>query len=298
MGKFTKQHLLKLLNTSAGETALKEAAKIASNEIISAAKYYIGTPDGKYFDKEHFESEVVEAGEAHQTINTILGGRTAEMDRFFEGKKQVPGLITSLGVRKIIHLVVLLYCLASGESKTITYETVKACRQSELLDENNMIRTLTSTTKLPVEEIMALGYGDKNHLAICRYHFKPGATFLDMEVLGEHYLKPEEREVLILPGSRFAITGVERTNCYVGRDGMPAKIFYVDVYPTVFEEIAEKQEDLEEIVFDENNLKQIRNYFIALNEETLLPIQPECYENWKNSVQKLMFLELKKFEEK
>ena len=88
MGKLSKQHLQKILQTSAGENALREAARVVSDEIISAAKYYMGVPDGKYFEKGEFDESVVKAKKAYVTLNTLMGGETAEMDRFKEGKKR------------------------------------------------------------------------------------------------------------------------------------------------------------------------------------------------------------------
>ena len=108
MAKLSKQHLQKVLQTSAGENALREAGKIVSKEIISAAKYYMGVPDGKYFKNGEFDESVVKAKKAYVTLNTLMGGETAEMDRFNEGKKQIPELLTPLGVKKMINLLLFL----------------------------------------------------------------------------------------------------------------------------------------------------------------------------------------------
>ena len=93
MGKFDKQHLIKVLGTVAGKDVLRKAVPIISQQIISAAKYYMEVPDGKYFSSTDFPESVVTAKKAYITLNTIMGGETAEEDRFREGKKQIPELL-------------------------------------------------------------------------------------------------------------------------------------------------------------------------------------------------------------
>ena len=221
MSEFTKEHLMKFLQTSAGVNALRTAADIVFKEMVSAAKYYMGVPDGKYFEVKDFAQSVVEAKKAYVTLNTIMGGDTAEMDRFKEGKKQIPELLTPLGVKKMLHLFTHLYCLASGDSK-ISFETVRACRQSEVSEGESIVGPLTSTTKLSVDEIMKLGYGNKNGLAICCYKFHDGAVALDMENLGKDYLKPEEREVLLMMGNKLSARCCGYDDRYLGKDDQPA----------------------------------------------------------------------------
>ena len=294
MEKISKQHLLKFLQTEAGEKALREAARIVSKEIVSAEKYYVGTPDGKYFGSDQFEENAVTAKKAYVTLNTLMGGETAEFDRFTEGKKQVPELITPLGVKKMVNLFMHLYCFASGTSSDITYETVKACRQSEVSEGESIVGVLTSTTKLSVEEIMKLGYGNKNKLAICHYKFHDGAAICDMEKLQEEYLKPEEREVLLLMGNKIVAHCLGYDERYIGKDGQPALIYEVDVYPPEFEPIAEKEEDIKAIVYNSKYLTEVRKFYEALNQGGEYPAVPSCYEEWKKSFRKLVFMELAK----
>lgn len=295
MSKFSKQHLINFLQTGAGVNALRNASNIVSQEIISAAKYYMGVPDGKYFTAKCFDESVVNAKKAYVTLNTIMGGETAEMDRFNEGKKQIPGLITPLGVEKMIHLFTHLYCFASGSKEAITYETVRACRQSEVSEGESVVGPLTSTTKLSIDEIMRLGYGDKNALAICRYKFHDGVAIFDMEKLDKDYLKPEEREVLLLMGNRLSAHCQGYDDWYLGRDGEPALIYEIDVYPPEFKDIEESGQELKSVVYDENSIKEIKKFYTALNEDKNFPDVPACYGKWKESFQKLVFQELKKF---
>lgn len=73
MGKFSKQHLinfmktsagLEILQTSEGAGILREANGIVSQNMISAAQYYMGVPDGKYFEAGKFDESVVKAKKA------------------------------------------------------------------------------------------------------------------------------------------------------------------------------------------------------------------------------------------
>ena len=61
MSKISKQHLINILQTTAGEKAIRVANGIVSQEIISAAKYYMGVPDGKYFEENYIEEAAVKA---------------------------------------------------------------------------------------------------------------------------------------------------------------------------------------------------------------------------------------------
>lgn len=296
MSKISKQHLISFLQTTAGENALREAGAVASKEIISAAKYYMGVPDGKYFTAKDFDDSVVNAKKAYVTLNTLMGGETAERDRFNEGKKQVPGLLTPLGVKKMINLFTHLYCFASGDDVTApVLDTVRACRQTEISEGHSTVEALASTTKLSIEEIMALGYGNKNGLAICCYELYEGAVAFDMERLGKDYLKSEEREVLLMMGNQLVATSLGYDSRYLGKDGQPALLYRVAVYPPHFDDCEDSQENLERIVYDEDNIKAIREFYTALNEDQKFPNAPACYREWKDSFKKLVFLELKKF---
>ncbi len=295
MSEFNRKHLMKFLETSAGVNALRLAAEIVSNEMVSATKYYMGAPDGKYFEAKDFGENVVKAKKAYVTLNTIMGGETAEMDRFKEGKKQVPELLTPLGVKKMIHLFTHLYCFASGCSVAIAYETVRACRQSEVSEGKSIVGPLTSTTKLSVEEIMGLGYGNKNGLAICQYKFHEGAIVLDMEELGKDYLKPEEREVLLLMGNRLSARCQGYDDRYLGRDKQPALMYEIDVYSPEFGDIAESKQELRDVVYNDKVIDEIRKFYTALNEKSDFPCVPACYSQWKDHFQKMVFQELKKF---
>lgn len=294
MSEFDKKHLMKFLQTSAGVNALRTAGDIVFQEMISAAKYYMGVPDEKYFKAKDFDESVVKAKKAYVTLNTIMGGQTAEMDRFNEGKRQIPELLTPLGVKKMLHLFTHLYCFASGSSTSITYETVRACRQSEVSEGESVVGPLTSTTKLSVDEIMKLGYGDKNGLAICRYKFHDGVAVFDMEKLGKDYLKPEEREVLLMMGNRLSACCKGYDDRYLGKDGQPALMYEIDVYPPEFGDIAESREELKKVVYDEKSISEIKKFYTALNEEKDFPCVPACYAQWKDYFQKLVLQELKK----
>lgn len=294
MVKLDNPYLEKFLQTSAGEDVSRKIEKIVSQEIISAAKYYMGVPDGKYFEEKDFEESVVKAKKAYITLNTIMGGETAEMDRFNEGKKQTPELLTPLGVKKMIHLFTYLYYFGSGSNTAINYETVRACRQSEISEGESIVGPLTSTTKLSIDEIMELGYGNKNGLAICHYKFHDGVSIFDMEELGKEYLKPEEREVLLLMGNKLLAHCCGYNDNYLGKDGQPALIYEVDVYPPDFTDITDRQEILEDIVYNEESIREIREFYKALNVEGDFPKVPECYQEWKESFKKLVFLEIKK----
>lgn len=294
MDKFTKKHLMRFLQTSAGANALRRSEEVATQEMVSAAKYYMGVPDGKYFEAKDFDESVVNAKKAYVTLNTIMGGETAEKDRFNEGKKQTPELLTPLGVEKMIHLFTHLYCFASGSSNQVIGETVRACRQSEISEGESVVSALTSTTKLSIDEIMQLGYGNKNGLAICRYKFHYGAVVFDMEKLGKDYLKPEEREVLLMMGNKLYAHCQEYDNHYIGKDGQPALMYEIDVYSPEFDDVMESQEELESVVYNKEKIDEIRKFYTALNEESDFPDVPSCYALWKDYFKKMVFQELKK----
>ena len=170
-------------------------------EVISAAKYYFGTPDGNFFKSGEFSDEIVNAPKAYITINTIIGEEGTEESRFKEGKKQIPDFFTKKGIEKIIQLYKVLFSYGLG-NKVRTQFTTQACRRTQEI-ETGMLQAFSSTTKNSIEEIMKLGYGDKINLAICKYIIEEGAVVFDMEMLKEEYKKPEEREVLLLMGNRL-----------------------------------------------------------------------------------------------
>ena len=171
MNKITEQSILKFFQTSVGKEFFREITEALYSDVVSAAKYYIGVPDGRFFNFREFDKSVVTAKNAYVTLNTIMGTDSAEMDRFIEEKKQTPKLFTPLGVNKMISLFIHLFLFASNRSSKIDFETVRACRQSEISEGESIVTSLTSTTKLSIDEIMKLGYGNKNKLAICHYKF-------------------------------------------------------------------------------------------------------------------------------
>lgn len=294
MSNFSKNNLINLLKTKAEEETLWEVNKIVSRRIISAAKYYMGVPDEKYFEPNKFEENVVKAPKAYVTLNTIMGGDTAEIERFKEGKKQVPELFTPYGITKMVSLFVHLFYFAKENSSSITYKTVRACRQSEIAEGESIVGPLTSTTKLTVDEIMKLGYGDKNGLAICRYKFHDGVAIFDMEKLGKDYLKPEEREVLLLMGNKLIAHCSGYDNHYLGKDGQPALMYDIEVYPPEFKASEERTKEIEKIVYNPKYIAQVRSFYEALNSSSEYPSEPICYKEWKNSFKKLVFLEISK----
>lgn len=296
MGKLTKKDLINFLGTTAGEDALRIAAKEVSEQIKSAAKYYMGKPDGKMFTTAEFGDEVANAKKAYVTLNCLMGGETAEEDRFKEGKKQVPGLITPEGIKKIIDLFTLLYCFGENTPK-FEYQTVRACRQTEVSEGRSIAGPLTSTTKLTIDEIMALGYGDKNGLAICKYNFHEWAVAFDMEELGDDYLKKEEREVLIMTGNVLESKAIGYDDQYKGRDGNPALMYEVDVYPPEWSGVQkESTEFLKKSVYDADMISKVQKFYEELNEGGDYPAEPEGYREWKENFQKLVFSELRKME--
>ena len=194
----------------------------------------------------------------------------------------------------MVSLFTHLFYFASKGISNIGYETVRACRQSEVSEGESVVGPLTSTTKLSVDEIMKLGYGNKNGLAICRYKFHNGVVIFDMETLKGEYLKPEEREVLLLTGNKLVAHCYGYDKHYLGKDGQPALMYNVEVFPPEFKNSTENQGKLEKIVYDARYIAEIRKFYEALNEDTHFPNVPECYEVWKRSFKELTILELSK----
>lgn len=288
MNKITATSMEKFFHTSIGNDILQNV----NANIISAAQYYMGVPDGKFFDAEHFGEEVAKAKKAYITMNTLMGGDSSERDRFAEGKKHTHGLVTLPAVKKMVELYTYLFLFATQNSKDITFETVRACRQSEISEGESTVRALTSTTKLSIDEIMKFGYGNKNGLAICRYKFHEGAVVFDMEKLNEHYLKPEEREVLILMGNKLVSRCLGYDDRYLGKDGKPAMIYEIDVYPPTPSTEAVNIATLEAAVYNKKTIRQIRTFYFALNVCSEFPKVPDCYPAWKANFQKLVMHEV------
>lgn len=310
MNMMDKHILINLLHTNAGEENLRRTISNAnielfmkniSNSIISAQKYYVGNPDGKFIATHDFDDETVNAKKAYVTINSLMGNDNAEFMRFSEGKKQTPGLISEVGLQKIADMLVLLFAFANNGEK-ITYDTVRTCRQTEISQTKektfNYIDALQSSTKATVEEMMRLGYGDKNKLAICKFHFHPGAVVLDMERFGEDYLKPEEKEVLLLTGNKYKAKFLGYSDKFYGKDGQPACMYEVDVYePDEFYwHINSSLEEIKQTVFDKNMIDKVKKFYEKLNTNIgdKYPDEPEGYREWKKAFKMYVYGELDK----
>lgn len=270
--------------------------------ILSAQHYYVGNPDGYFISTDNFDEETVSAPFAYETINTILGNDFAEVTRFNElqmqpigskKKMQTPGLITSLGLQKIIDLITLL-CICAKNNPTNLKETVRACRSSEIItDSLQIVDALQSTTKGTVDEIVNLGYGNKNDLAICKFHFNPGSVLLDMSIFGNEYIKQEEKEVLLLSGNQYYAKFVGESNKYFGLDGKPAKMYDIEVYcaGNYFINIIEKRK-LKEKIFNEKLIQKIKVFYEQLNQLGKYPKEPIGYREWKENFKKYLFSEI------
>ncbi len=291
--RLTSNTLKKLIQT---RTAEKKALRYVESQIVSAALYYTGTPDCNFFTLDEWPDEICSAKKAYVTLNTIMGYNSSEHDRFIEGKRQIPEFFTPSGIKKIIELFILLYAHAVENRETAAcFKTVKMSRQNEITEGTSIIKPLTSTTKLSEKEIMELGYGNKKNLAICKYTFHEGVVYFDMEDLGSEYLKPEEAEVLLLPGNMLYTTYCGTSPEFRGSDGNYAHIYELDVYAPYFELTSEPQEYLENIVFNSSTLEVIKNYFEELNNFKVdFPSAPKCYVVWKQAFQQLVFRELSK----
>lgn len=115
-----------------------------------------------------------------------------------------------------------------------------------------------------------------------------------MEKLGKDYLKPEEREVLLLMGNRLSAHCQGYDDRYIGKDGQPALMYEIDVNSPEFDDIVESRQELKNVVYDEKSIDEIKKFYTALNEESSFPNVPACYTQWKNYFQKMVFQELKK----
>ena len=310
MGKINKEVLIDLLHTNAGKESLRETisraniasfARKVSSEIISAQKYYVGNPDGKFITIKDFDEETVKAKKAYVTINTLMGNDEAEFMRFGEEKKQTPGLISSVGLQRIVDMLVLLFVFANDGEK-IEYDTVKACRQTEISEtaegEYVFITALQSSTKATIEEILALGYGNKNKLAICKFHFHEGAVVLDMVRFGKDYLKPEEKEVLLLTGNKYQAKCLGYSDKFFGKDGQPALMYDVDVYAPdgFYWKVDSSEEELKEKVFNREMIEKVKKFYEALNVNIggEYPKEPEGYRAWKEAFKMYVYSQLDK----
>ena len=310
MGKINKEVLIDLLHTNAGKESLRETisraniasfARKVSSEIISAQKYYVGNPDGKFITIKDFDEETVKAGKAYETINTLMGNDNAEFMRFSEGKKQTPGLISEIGLQKIADMIVLLFVFAN-DGEEIKFETVRACRQTEISEtpegEYDFIDALQSSTKATVEEIVALGYGNKNKLAICKFHFHEGAVVLDMIRFGKDYLKPEEKEVLLLTGNKYQAKCLGYSDKFFGKDGQPALMYDVDVYaPDEFYwKLDFCEEELKDKVFNIDMIAKVKDFYESLNANIggEYPKEPDGYREWKEAFKMYVYSQLDK----
>lgn len=310
MSKISKDVLIDLLHTNAGENSLRKSisrtnitnfARTLSDDIISAQRYYVGNPDGKFITLHDFDEQTVKAGKAYETINTLMGNDNAELMRFSEGKKQTPGLISSIGLQRIVDMLVLLFAFANNGEKAM-YDTVRACRQTEISEtaegKFDYIDALQSSTKATVEEIVALGYGNKNKLAICKFHFHTGAVILDMERFGKDYLKPEEKEVLLLTGNKYQAKCLGYSNKFYGKDGQPALMYDVEVYkPDKFSShIDDSVAAIKEILFDNDRIAKAKAFFEALNIHIggKFPEEPKGYREWKKCFKMYVYSEIEK----
>ncbi len=310
MSKINKEVLIDLLHTNAGKEALQKSisraniaffARTVSDDIISAQRYYVGNPDGKFITDKDFDEETVKAGKAYETINTLMGNDNAEFMRFSEGKKQTPGLISEIGLQKIADMIVLLFVFAN-DGEEIKYDTVRACRQTEISEtpegKFDYIDALQSSTKATVEEIVALGYGNKNKLAICKFHFHEGAVVLDMVRFGKDYLKPEEKEVLLLTGNKYQAKCLGYSDKFFGKDGQPALMYDVDVYAPdgFYWKVDASEEELKDFVFNADMITKVKAFYEALNTNIggEYPKEPEDYRNWKEAFKMYVYNQLDK----
>lgn len=198
-------------------------------------------------------------------------------------------------------MLVLLFAFANN-GEVITYNTVRACRQTEISETNegtyDFIDALQSSTKSTIEEIIALGYGNKNKLAICKFHFNKGAVVLDMARFGENYLKPEEKEVLILTGNKYKAKCLGYSDKFLGKDGQPALMYEVEVFaPDEFSwKVYEPTEKLKQIVFNKDIITKVKNFYEALNTNIgdKYPEEPKEYRDWKNAFKQYVYSELNK----
>ncbi len=274
---------------------------------LSAINYYVGTPDGQFLKGC---GAATMAKKAYVTVNSLMRQQSnpdshldsPEYLRFIEGKKQTPDLISVEGINGILEMVRLMYVFAKSRDQK-ELQTLRAGRKSEVEvtgDEAQVITCFQSTTKDSLENLVNLGYTQKKDLAICKFHLHPSAVILDMESLGNAYGKPEEREVLILPSNCQIVTYVGEDPTVLGKDNLPAKRYDVHVYGPdqshYFDSLSTDEEFLRGIVFDFKNLVAERIFYEALNTNIggEFPEMPSCHYRWKQALNELIRLELRK----
>ena len=259
----------------------------------SALLWYMGSPNEMF--SWGLGDAVSNAKKIYVTINSLLGTDKAEEDRFYEGKKQVPELITSKGIQKIFELISIIYFFRDGEDIEVPKLT-RLARQSEMTEGKEVSTALRSATKLTAKECMALGYGDKNGLAICEYELAPGSVHFDYERLGEKYAKSEEREVLIAPGNELETTFLGYSEEFKGRDGKPAALYHVRVTPWNEPDFL-KIITYPQVVFDNSYIAKVKKYYQALNDNLgaeTAPTPPESFYAWKKALRE-WFINLLQF---
>lgn len=187
--------------------------------------------------------------------------------------------------------------------KKINYDTVGTFRQMEISEtikgEYNFIDAFQSTTKRTIEEMMNSGYGDKNKLAIGKFHLHEGAVVLDMARFGEDYLKPEEKEVLILTGNRYQAKFIGYSDKFFGADGHPALLYDVDVYSPgdFFRKVDFSEERLEEKKYHYRVMNSlVRDFYKNLNTNIggEYPREPKEYREWKKDFKAYVYNQLDK----
>ena len=307
MTEITKKAFANLIKTDAGEEVLLETLgrenidkmfEAIMDKTISAQKYYVGNPDGKFITAEEFDEETANTVNASVTINTLLGDDAEERTALSERKKQVPGLISKIGIQKIVNLIVLLFAFAH-DGKYVNYETLCVCTPSEISETNGSLRLvqkIVSTTKDAAPKMMQVRNENQNELAICRCKFRQGVVVLDMQRFGENCSNPQE--VLILTGNRYSAKKVGNSTEIYSKDGKPAIIYEVEIYePEDFSWYVELvQEQLKEIVFDDNMLAKVKSFFKELNSNIggKYPEEPDSYKEWKDAFKMYVYNELKK----
>ena len=264
------------------------------NRILPAVKFYEGDTDNTFLPEDLFDEKTRKAHKAYVTLNTLLEDDKAEEQRFKEGKLQIPGLITPEGIRKILDVYEGFYqfCLENPINHNVRLCAMK--RSNEI--NSPFIRSLTSTTKQSPEDIYKQGYGDKVNLALCTYMLHPGALAFDFEKLGDLYAKKQEREVLLMPGNQWTVRKVGQDKRYLGRDGMPAEVFEIDVTAPNFDMVLKDKSDIsEDIVFDSKRLELVRNLYENINNNIggQCPEIPNEYWEWKHAFQQKAYSLLK-----
>lgn len=114
--------------------------------------------------------------------------------------------------------------------QTIT-ETVRFCNRAEVPQGTCFVEAIISTTKRTVDELMELGYGNIDNLAICRYRLHKGSIIFNMENVDKNKAQYEEPKVLILTANKLVSHCNGEDSLYIGADGKPALMYTIDVYP-------------------------------------------------------------------